>query len=283
MANPRKTGPRTLLVGISNPDTANHLVRLSALVTREMPSEILLTHVVTVASQISLTTGQSSPEVVRARDFLQEVKARASDTGLRVRALVEIARSVEEGLLAAAESHRAEMILVGFSEKGADEEDLGEEERFDRTMHRVARKSAADVVVAKFRGDRMRRVLVPVAAEARLQVTGLLCRALGAEEENSLTFLHVVESGASEEEARARLTRLLERKGVASLGPLVVVPSDTPVETIVEEAAAYDLMVVGPSGRPGFLSTIFSNKAQRIAEEAPASVLLAWNRTDAGG
>jgi nucleotide-binding universal stress UspA family protein len=134
------------------------------------------------------------------------------------------------------------------------------------------------VVVAKFRGDQMNRVLVPVAAGAPLQATGLLCRALGSVEGTDLTFLHVVSSDAPLDDARTRVEDLLETRGVASLGSLILVASHNPVEAIVEEAIDQDLVIVGPSGRPGLLSAIFSNKSQRIAEEAACSVLLVWNR-----
>jgi nucleotide-binding universal stress UspA family protein len=276
-------GPATLLVGISNPATAEELVRLSAMLAEASHWKILLTHVVTVANQISLTTGRSSREVVQARDLLQGVLSNAEAAGVEAGALVEVARSVDEGLLAAAESHRAEMILVGYSEADTEADDGGTEERFDRTMHRVARKGTTDTVVAKFRREGRSRVLVPVAAEAPLQVTGLLCQALGRSAGTSLTFLHVVEPGASMDEARGRLTERLKERGVGSLGRLVVVASEDPVEAIVEAGADHDLTIVGPSHRPRLMNAIFSSKAQKIAEEAPTSVLLVWNRAVGAG
>jgi nucleotide-binding universal stress UspA family protein len=275
-------GLPTLLVGISNPATAGKLLRLSTILAAAGGWKIVLTHVVTVASQISLTTGRSSPEVVRARDFLQGVQSSAAARGVEAGALVEIARSVHEGLLAAAESHRAEMILVGYSEADTEIADTEEEVRFDRTMHRVARKAPADTVVAKFRREGLRRILVPVAAEAPLRVTGLLCRAFSRLDEATLTFLHVVEPEASMEEGRRRMTDHLAERGVAAFGSLVVVASNDPVAAVVEAAADHDLVILGPSGRPGLMTAIFSSRAQKIAEEAPCSILLAWNRGSGG-
>ena len=275
--------PATLLVGISNPATARALVGLSTVLAEAGQWRILLTHVVTVASQISLTTGRSSREVVQARDLLQGVLSGIEAAGVEAGALVEVARTVDEGLLAAAESHRAAMILVGYSEADTEVEARGTEEQFDRTMHRVARKGTTDTVVAKFRGEGMGRVLVPVAAEAPLQVTGLLCQALGRSAGTSLTFLHVVDPDASTDEARRRIEERLEERGVASIGSLRVVAAGDPVEAIVSAAADHDLMIVGPSRRPGLMKAIFSSRAQKIAEEAPTSVLLVWNRADGVG
>ena len=58
----QRSGPATLLVGVSNPATADRLVRISDLLTGERPWDILLTHVVTVANQIGLTTGKGAKE-----------------------------------------------------------------------------------------------------------------------------------------------------------------------------------------------------------------------------
>ncbi|MEJ2207190.1 MAG: universal stress protein [Gemmatimonadota bacterium] len=150
-------------------------------------------------------------------------------------------------------------------------------------MHRVARKAGKPMVVAKFRRVEMRRVLVPVTASAPLQVTGMLCRALAEVEQTSLTFLHVAAPDESVESARDRIVDHLRVKGVAHLGPLVVVAAEDPVGAIVEEAQRHDMVVLGPSGRPGFMSAILSGKAEKIAEEAPSSVLLVRNREDSGG
>lgn len=279
----RPNDPATLLVGISNPATAERLVRLADLLGRTAEWRLLLTHVVTVADQISLTTGQSSAEVVRARDLLEDVRGKLPPAAGQVAALVEVARSVHDGLLAAADSHRAEMIMVGYSEGTGEEGDGREEERFDRTMHRVARRSGKPTVVAKFRQAAMGRVLVPLGPSAPLQVTGLLCQALAAREETSFTFLHVSDPDESQEEARYRVQGQLEARGLAGLGRLLVSAGGDRVHAIVEEAERHDLVIVGPSGRPGFMRTIFSSTAERIAEEAPSSVLLVWDRRDEDG
>jgi len=275
--NPESTGSGTLLVGISNPATAHRLVRLSAALASTGPLQILLTHVVTVADQISLTTGKSSPEVVRARDFLQEVRENAASDGVEGRALVEVARSVDEGLLAASKNHDAGMILVGYSEEGGvfDEK---EEERFDRAVHRVARKASADVLVARFRNEGFRRILVPVSADGPLPVISLLCRALAGVPETQLTFLNITHPGEEEEVGRENLARTLADDGLAELGDFQLRASENPVEAILQESIDYDLVVVGPSRRPGFMGKLFSSKSREIAEEAPVSVLLAWSR-----
>ena len=238
---------------------------------------MLLTHVVTVASQISLTTGGSSPEVVRARDLLQGVLARARSSGIMARGLVEVARSVEDGLLAASQSHHAGTILVGYSDLGSEAGETSHaEEWFDRTMHRVARKAHADVIVAKFRRESHERIAMPVSIGAQLGLPRSLLAALGGQPATEVTFVHVVGSGASVDDAQATVSAELEAGGLAGMGQLEVQASDTMVESVVAAGADHDLVILTPADRPRVLSRFYSSRAEKIAERVSGSVILAW-------
>lgn len=285
-AKPSLREPGVLLVGIADPAGAGELVRLSSILVGQSPWQTVLVHVVTVADQISLTTGQSSPEVVRASDALEEALARARSEGVEARGVVEVARSVDEGLLAAAETQEASMILVGYSREGAEGGEHHErEEKFDRAMHRVARKTDTDVVFARLRRKEMREILVPLTLEAPLRLTAFLCRALAEAERTSISFFHVTESASAEPQARTRLKERLTEAGLAALGTLEVVVAEDAVEAITARAVDQDLVVLGPSGRPHVLEGIISSRATRITEGISASVLLAWGEEDeeAGG
>ncbi|MBT8488452.1 MAG: universal stress protein [Gemmatimonadetes bacterium] len=269
-----------LLVGISNPDTAARLVGLSASLSRtsiQLPAPgaqpVLLVHAVTVANQINLGIGSSSPEVIRARDLLQAAGEAARNRGQRVRAIVEVARSVEAGLLSAAESHNASLILVGYSGDPVRSE---AEERFDRTMHRVARKARADVVIATFRRREHHSILVPVPEDAPLRLTSRLCRALEADTGAIPTFLHVAPRDASAGEARERVQARLASVFRGGEPQLRVVTSDDPQVAIMEESEGHDLVLLGPSRRPGLLDAVFSNRTRRIAESVSSSVVIGW-------
>jgi nucleotide-binding universal stress UspA family protein len=269
----KERGQPTLLVGVSNPATLSRLLRLSSLLAEAGPFDVLLTHVVKVASQISLTSGRSSPETVRARDFLGEALREMESFGLQARGLVEVARSVDEGLVAASESREASLILVGYSEED-DEEDSRRERRFDRTMHRVARNADCDLVVAKFRREEMKKILVPLGAEPRLRVTGLLCRALGSLEGTTLRFLRIIPPGSSVAEARRRTEESLAMGGLSGLGGLEVVVADVFLDAIETLTADQDLVIVGPAGRSSPMEAIFTTTGEKIAERVPSSVLL---------
>lgn len=273
---------KTLLVGLSNPATAEELVRLADRLARSASMEIVLIHVVTVANQIGLTTARSSPEVIRARDMLQEVTDRARRAGIEPRALVEVARSVEDGLLAAADSHEASSILVGYTPPAESVDASSDEDRFDRAMYRVARRAEADVVVAKLRSPSRRRILVTLAREAPLEPTGFVARAMAEGGGTAFTFLHVCPPGEDRTTARLALEERLRDAGLADLGSVEIVEADDPVEAILSTADDHDLVILGPSGRPRLLDVLFSSRARTIADGLEASVILVWGPTEEG-
>jgi len=195
--------------------------------------------------------------------------------------LVEVARSVDEGLLAAAESHRAGMILVGYSE-WIEDPDGGEEGDFDRTMYRVVRKARTDVVVAKLRREALERVLVPVGTDSPMELVAFMARAFSMRPDSSVTFLHVAGSKSPVQEAQSRLERWLEDQGLEGAGRMEVIQSDDPGDALLQRSHDHDLVIVGPSKRPGIMGGILPSKARTLAESTRASALVAWGQDPQG-
>ena len=165
------------------------------------------------------------------------------------------------------------MVLVGYSEE-EDEEDSRKEKRFDRTMHRVARNADCDLVVAKFRREEMKTVLVPLGAEPQLRVTGLLCKALASVEGTSFRFLRVIPPGSSTGEARWGTEKILQAGGLAGMGELQVVESESLLDTLQAQASDRDLVIVGPAVTHSAFGAILTKTGEKIAERVSSSVLL---------
>jgi hypothetical protein len=175
------------------------------------------------------------------------------------------------------------MILVGYSDEQLDDDTTpGDEGRLDRIIDRVARKAHADVVAAKFRRDSHRRIVVPVADGAPLELTRILCASLAAGAAAKVTFLHVVEPSASVDDARHSLSAQLEEAGMLDLGELEVRTADVLVDDVVTAVADDDLVILTPSDRPGLLERVYSSRAEKIAEAVSASAVLAWRGRAAG-
>ena len=260
-------------MGVANPATVDKLMQLASCVANYAGYQVVVTHVVTVAPQISLTTARSSTEVSMAEALLRQAIEAGRRYGIVARAVVQVAREVHHGIISAAQSHEADVILLGYSELAADARQSAEK-AFDRIVHKVARGSRVHVVVAKFRVDQMRTVLVPVGAGINLPLTGLLTKAIREHFEARVEFVHIVDADSQVSAARDEMARLLASYDLDGVGQVNIVVADNILDAILERAAEHDLAIVGAEPSGSLAEVIFGNLAERIAAQAPCSVLL---------
>ena len=270
MTNP--TDPTRLLVGISNPDTMPRLVDLAVRLNRATGCEIVVTHVVRVPGQIGLAAARSSPQVVAARQLVQDALDRCQDAGVGAEGVAEVGREIDEGLITAARSRDADLVLVGYSEN-PEEADEDTEKRFDRVMHRVGRELDAHLLVGKFRGEATDRILVPVDPTSELGLIELLIRALAPDRQGAVHFLHVSSSGDARQQDQA-VRQLLAESGLLDAGELETVSSDDIVEAVVGRSQEFDLMLLATVSPASPAGGIRGAKAERIAEDSACSTLL---------
>jgi len=263
----------TLLVGVANPATIPRLMGLAADLALQIKSQLVVTNVVVVPAQIGLVSAKDSPMVRAATELLRTAIRAVSERKVSARGVVEVAREPDEGMIAAAESQKAGALLVGYSDVGNTSSSA--ERAFDRIMHRVARSASCDLIVAKFRREKSEKVLIPVAGGGtNLRVTSALARALVESRKASIQFLHVISPEADAKESERKVLVLLEHYGLKELGPLEVVSSEDPIDTILQRANDYDLAIVGTDARATIAEAIFGNPAENIADRADCSVLL---------
>ncbi|MFP4248933.1 MAG: universal stress protein [Armatimonadota bacterium] len=267
----------TLLVGISNPETTGGLMDLAKSLAEHADYEVVATHILPVPPQAHLSSARGSGEMAAAREKLLEAIREAGARNVRARGVIEVAREVNEGLVSAAESQKASLILVGYSDPGDREEDGDGERSFDRVMHAVARNTEADLVVAKLRREEVGSILLPINTGLNLAVSGMLARAISREREAPVTLIHLLREDEEEDEARERLEANLDEEGLSDLGELVIEPlSDDvePIDQLVEIASGYDMAIVGAEPRPSIAESVFGSWAERVAREADCTVLL---------
>lgn len=248
---------------------------LALCIAPEAGYEIVAVHVVEVPPQAHLGSVRGSDEMVEARKRLLAAIRQAAADDVQIKGIVEVAREIDRGLISAAESQNASLILLGYSESGEDDDDGGEERRFDRVMHKVARGVRGDLVVAKLRHEDLGRILLPINTGLNLTLSGMLARALSRANDAPVTILHLLREDEDEDEARARLEALLAKEGFEDIGELEIEEGETaPLDRMLELANHHDVAILGAESRPSIAESIFGSWANRIAREAECSVLV---------
>jgi len=262
----------TLVVAVANPHTLPHLMHLASRMAAVGNYRVVATHVVTVRPQISLLSARGSDETLQAKELLMQAMRAGAALGCPVRSVVQVAREVHEGIISAVQSQQADALLLGYSE--VEEASARGAKAFDRIMHRVARATTVDLVVARFRRKHMHTLLVPVATGVNLPLASLVTRALATDGQAAVTFVHMVRPEEDLDEARQRIEKLLAEHGLAELGELQVKPAEEPLKAVLEMVESYDVCLVGTEPRAGLREHVFGTWAERLASQASTTVLL---------
>jgi len=262
----------SLLVGVANPQTLPRLMDLAGAISTVTTCCVAACHVV-----VTPRGEAPAPEALReateqAEALLQQASRYAAERGTCVDSFVEVAPSVPEGLLSAATVEDADALLVGYSDEiaGAD----AQERAFDRIMHRVAHGYPGNTIVAKFRGEAMRRVAVPVVPNARMAMVATIVDACVRTFGSEVAFYHAPEPRSDPEEQRRGCRQVLSESGLAELGQLHLVHDAHPEAGLIEAISGCDLCIVAAGSKPGITHAVFGSTAERIAARSATSVVL---------
>jgi len=193
--------------------------------------------------------------------------AHANARGLGVRPLQFLSRSPADDIRDVARAKGAGLVVMGWHKPVWSRTVLG------GTVQAVMREVDADVAVLIDRGLAWppRRVLVPFAGttqdRAALRLAARVARRDGA----TLTVLGVVRPGEV-----APVVELPE--GVPAMR---VIASRSPIDTVIREAAAHDLTVLGVGEGWQLEPHVFGLRSERLAADCPSSLLVVRGRSDA--
>ena len=270
-ASPR-TAPFRILLPVYNPHTAEPLVRIAATLAGHRDGEITLLRVVQVPDQLP-------PELARKAidaedDMLERLQRLEGELGVPITTEVRVGRNVARAVLEAAREDRSHLIVLGW--KGFTthaRKILGE------VTDDVVRLARADIMLVKFGGERVvpRRILLPTAGSAHARKAGGYALGLTEGGGGSLTLAGVVPADASERK-RADKERWLaeERAGMPeeAVAETRILDGAGVVESIVAAAGDFDAVMVGASGDSFSSRIVFGTIPERVAREAPGTVIV---------
>ena len=273
-ASPR-TAPFRILLPVYNPHTAEPLVRIAATLARHRDGEITLLRVVRVPDQLPPELARKAIEA--EDDMLERLQRLEGELGVPITTEVRVGRNVARAILEARREDRSHLIVLGW--KGfttTARKILGE------VTDDVVRLARADIMLARFGSERVvpRRVLLATAGgvharKARGYAVGMTEAGGGA-----LTLATVVPPGAPEGRRAEHVERLAAERAEMPEGAAVetrILDGAGVVESIVAAAGDFDAVMVGASGDSFSSRILFGTIPERVAREAPGTVIVLKN------
>jgi amino acid transporter len=262
-----------VLVPIVNPTHAEAMVGVANALVAPGVGRVLLLSIVSPDQQ------GPEPDIARPLAGVQAVLGealRASfETGLAPEALTTLAHEPWREIGRVARTHRCEAALLGLGTV------TGEAGALDAgPLERLVGSLPCDAIVLRspegWSLDQARRVLIPIGGRSihdilRARLVGSLCRTAPRE----IHYVRVVPAAAPQER-RTRVRRALARLAEDEAGlsaTLAVLADDDPIEAVISEAEAADLIVLGVRRTPG-RGTVFGEFALRMARDTACPLVL---------
>ncbi|MFP4175886.1 MAG: universal stress protein [Planctomycetota bacterium] len=253
-----------VLVSISNPETADQLVKLAC----------RLTDTSTVLHIMSVTTSAPFPDRAEqwreSSQLVMDMTHLANRLGRVAKPMAVTARSIPDAIIGRAKDIDAGLIIMGWFGRVTPIA-----VRKSRVVNRVLHEADCDTAVLKYRGDitDVNRLILPAGGgvnEARLQFAKSFLWQWPVK--TSLVHVMPPDSDRSREEVEERLSRAAEQLGPGSTTRIL--QDDNVVRGIVNLAEETDLILVGPGREWVFNRFLFGRNADQITNEAPGPVLM---------
>jgi Kef-type K+ transport system membrane component KefB len=273
----------SILIPVAAPDSGPGLARIASMIVGSEPGRIFALHL-----------RRATDSETAARSVLEEQTAEAEDDPILAPLLEEakqhrltaepvsfVTRDVAGDIAAVAKGRTANLVLIGFHKPVIGATILG------GTVHRVLAATPSDVAIFVDRGvdhqqAALHRILVPFLGSPHdrraMELAGRIARNTNA----AVTVLHVVAPKradlfgprAQPLEARSAVDKVFKDPTQPLPVTFRVIEDASPVDAVLREATAYDLVVIGVAEQWGLESHLLSFRRERIASECPRSMLI---------
>ncbi|TMB19985.1 MAG: cation/H(+) antiporter [Deltaproteobacteria bacterium] len=253
------------LAAVALPSSGPLLLDVAAALAEHTESPLYVLHLERPPERGALGAGTAG--AAGNSTALAATLAHAQAHGLTVRPLQFLSRNPADDIRDVVRAKGTGLVVMGWHKPVWSRTVLG------GTVQGVMREADADVAVLIDRGLSWppRRVLVPFAGTVQDRAALRLAARIARRHRAALTVLGVARPGGA-----SPAVDLPE--GVPAMR---VIESASPIDTVIGEAAAHDLTVLGVGEGWQLEPHVFGLRSERLAAECPSSLLVVRGRSDA--
>jgi len=256
---PRKERYRILLA-VANPANAVQLAWHCYRFCQAKKAEVEVAHMVPVPPQLSLP--DAPRYILTGEEAIAEAMLYLS-ANFRFGSTIRYCRSISRGIVSTASERKADLLVMGwegYRQKGF---------ALGSTIDPVLRRTTCNVAILKnCRQQRYRRILVPFAGGPNSMFALETASIFVEKEGGQITVFHVSLPGKAGVDVEAFLRKNLPLFKVdSSLFKPKSVTSSNLLETLLDEARQYDLVVIGASREGLFQQAVMGKLPEEFARQ----------------
>jgi APA family basic amino acid/polyamine antiporter len=253
----------SVVVTLHNPDNIDTLLDFAWPIARARGRRLVAITVLEVPRQLPIHEGIRLTH--HREPLLRQAEQYAARHRIRIETDLVIAHHAHQGILEAADRHRADVLMMGW--KG-----------YGEVTDQVIRHAPCDLLVLKIAGeDGFRRCLFPTAGGPHARLAADLLNVLGKAFGMEVTAGYVVPPGASPAE-RAEAERWVEKTLVHVDASLAVerrlIEANSVAGGLALASREFDLVLIGAAKEPLFRKMLLGEIPEKVARHSPASVLV---------
>ncbi|MFQ5340476.1 MAG: amino acid permease [Anaerolineae bacterium] len=268
----------SVLVPVATREQARILGMIGAVLAQGNGGEVTALHVVQVPPQLSL--GEGRLFLKEGRSYLETVIKQAKMRDVPVHTIIRLGRNVAETLRKTTMESASDLIVLGWPGYTNTAGRL-----YGSVIDPIVDNPPTDIAVVRHRQQRpLRSVLVPVAGGPNSRRAAKMAITMAAASDDGpakVTLLHVVPPGARSgdlvraEKAFNYALNGLDYENVERR----IVEGSSVVETVLDHATGYDLIVTGATEEPLFRNLLMGNIAEEVAKRAEVTVIVVKRRS----
>lgn len=268
----------SVLVPVATDEEARILGQIGAVLAQANHGDVMALHVVRVPPQ--LTLGEGRLLLKEGRPYLETVIEQAKERDVPVHTMIRLGRNAAEAVRKTALENASDLIVLGWPGYTGTAGRL-----YGSVIDPIVDNPPTDVALVRYRAYRpLRSILVPIAGgpnSRRMVSIAMHIAQAGDGAPAKVILLHVLPIGATSADrvrAEQSLRYALEGTDYEGVEQRIAEGADV-VETILAEAEAKDLIIVGATAEPLFRNLLMGNIPNQVAERASVSVIMIKRRS----
>ncbi len=262
---------RSVVVALHNPDNVGILLDIARSVSQQRGTRLIAVAVVEIPTQMPIHEGTRFAKQKEA--LFTAAREIASERGITIETDLVIAHHASDGILAAAERHSAETLVVGW--KGFTN---ARDRVFGEVADQIIRHAPCDLLLLKLGEERgMRNCLLPTSGGPNARLASKILGSLSSVFDMEVTTGYVVPQDASDKlraEGTGQMEKTLEELDASVERQTRLIESNSVARGIVKASREYDLVIIGAAREPFFRKMLFGEIPEQVARYSSASVLV---------
>jgi nucleotide-binding universal stress UspA family protein len=247
------------------------LLELAAPIVKARGGEIIVLGVVDVPRSLPVHEGMRF--IHHKQPLLRQATACGQKLGVSVRTTMRVAHRVSDGIIKAAESERASLILMGWKGFTSTRDRI-----FGEVTDQVVRHAPCDLITVKLTDVQpFQTILMPTAGGPHAQLAAEFVGYLQKANDGRVTMVNVVPPGTMGREREMALEwieKTVSRTDLEGRVEMRIVEANRVASGLVKAGADFDLIVLGASREGIFSSVLLGEITEKVARYSRRPVMI---------